>query len=346
MSLPTLSGTTISDGVSEESKIQRDALGTAIITAQNRKDVSYLLGYAHGQDRFFQMDLLRRNAAGELAELFGDTALTLDENKRFHLFRKRSQEIVKQLPIDQQRQLEAYAEGVNDALSHQAYPSFEYVLTRAERKPWKPEDSLLAIFSMYLDLQGRGVDRDFTMAILNAHFGPDMVAFVSQPSSYQAALDGSEFEINPAPVPRLEKKHLQTAVITEIDKSPLVGSNNWAVGGALTSSGKGMLSDDMHLGMNVPVIWYRAQINYPQDGKQRQVTGITLPGAPAIVVGTNGQVAWGFTNGYIDTVDWYILSDQDKTTLVTEKIPTKSGDHSFLVEMSDFGPVRHMQGKR
>ncbi|KXF81768.1 penicillin acylase family protein [Enterovibrio coralii] len=346
MSLPTLSGTTVSDGVSQEGRLQRDDLGTAIIIAENRKDVSYLLGYAHGQDRFFQMDLLRRNAAGELAELFGDGALDIDKQRRFHLFRKRSEALVKGLPAEHQDHLKAYAEGVNDALSHQTYPSFEYVLARAERKPWKPEDSLLVIFSMYLDLQGRGIDRDITMDMLNAHFGPDMVAFVSQPSAYQAALDGSEFEINPARIPELDPKHKQTAVVTEIEKLALVGSNNWAVGGTLTETGKAMLSDDMHLGMNVPIIWYRAQLNYKEDGQTRQITGVTLPGAPAVVVGTNGHVAWGFTNGYIDSVDWYKLSEEDSTKFITEKIPTKSREVSYLLEMSDFGPVRHMNGER
>ncbi|MDD1783678.1 penicillin acylase family protein [Enterovibrio sp. ZSDZ35] len=345
MSLPTLSGTTVSKGVTQEGKIQRDALGTAIIIAENRQDASYLLGYAHGQDRFFQMDLLRRNAAGELTELFGNGALKLDEDKRFHLFRKRSQEIVKQLPPADQAHLQAYTDGVNDALGHQAYPSFEYVLSRSERKPWKPEDSLLVIFSMYLDLQGRSIDRDMMMEILNTNFGPEMVAFVNQPSSYQAALDGSEFAISPARIPKIDEKYQQAAVVTEIDKSPLVGSNNWAVGGELTESGKAMLSDDMHLGMNVPTIWYRAQLNYQQDGDARQITGVTLPGAPAVVVGTNGHVAWGFTNGYLDSADWYKLADTDSTKFVTEKIPTKSGDHSHMLEISNYGPVRYFNGQ-
>ena len=81
-----------------------------------------------------------------------------------------------------------------------------------------------------------------------------------------------------------------------------------------------MLSDDMHLAMAVPVIWYKAQLNYVHNNVKTQVTGISLPGAPAIVVGTNNHIAWGFTNGYIDTADWVALTSNNKTWQVDEQI--------------------------
>ncbi|WP_028025300.1 penicillin acylase family protein [Enterovibrio calviensis] len=346
LSLPALTGVSAVDRLSDTTYLQRDDLGTAIIVAQNRTDASYALGYAHGQDRFFQMDLLRRNAAGELSELFGNAALPRDELTRFHLFRKRSRDIVNHLPALHQQQLAAYAKGVNDAVSHSTIPTFEYLVTRTERQPWLPEDSVLVIFSMYLDLQGRSLNRDLTFGAIEDEFGAEMVAFLSQPSKYQAALDGSRFPLEKVTIPSLSVDTVNAALSHNIDDSPLVGSNNWAVGGSLTRNGLAMLSDDMHLGINVPVIWYRAQLNFQQDGQARQITGVTLPGAPAVVVGANGHIAWGFTNGYMDTADWYELGTKDETTFVSEDIPIKEGDHKYLLEMSEIGPVATMGGKK
>ncbi|WP_407330453.1 penicillin acylase family protein [Enterovibrio sp. 27052020O] len=346
LSLPALSGVSKSAPVSSTAYLQRDELGTAIIIAENRTDASYALGYAHGQDRFFQMDLLRRNAAGELAQLFGEAALLRDENTRFHQFRQRSRDIVSRLPAEQKKQLDAYAQGVNDALAQMTFPSFEYVLTQSERQPWLPEDSLLSIFSMYLDLQGRSLNRDLTIGAVEEYFGADMVGFLSQPSQYQAALDGSRFPLKNEPIPSLSADAVITAAMQDIDESAVIGSNNWAVGGELTRDGRAMLSDDMHLGITVPIIWYRAQLNYKENGEDKQITGVTLPGAPAIVVGSNGHIAWGFTNGYLDTTDWYELGENDKTALISESIPTKEGAHKYLIEMSEFGPVRSIDGKK
>ncbi|WP_325892495.1 penicillin acylase family protein [Grimontia sp. NTOU-MAR1] len=346
LSLPALSGSNSTDSIDQTTYLQRDDLGTAIIIAQNRSDASYALGFAHGQDRFFQMDLLRRNAAGELAALFGEAALPIDENRRFHQFRKRSEETFKRLPEADQRELEIYSNGVNDALAQLSLPPFEYLVTQTQPLPWKPEDSLLAIFSMYLDLQGRSLERDLLTDALYLQFGDDIAEFLLQPSPFQAALDDSIIKIKSKPVPELPSSLLETSQRVEIEKSIAVGSNNWAVEGSLTRNGKAMLSDDMHLGLAVPVIWYRTQLNIQSGDDLLQITGVSLPGAPAIVVGSNGHIAWGFTNGYMDTADWYRLNPKDKTRLETETIPLKEGEHKYLLEQSEFGPVRVINGQK
>lgn len=346
LSLPSLSGSAQSASLSHGVVLERDHLGTAIIKAENRNDAAYALGYAHGQDRFFQMDLLRRNAAGELGSLFGDAVQSVDEERRFHQFRKRSQAAVSRLSEPHLALLTAYANGVNDALAQQTFPSFEYLLTRTQPKPWRVEDSFLTIYSMYLDLQGRGLERDLVIDAVATTFGEDMVAFLSQPSPYQAAIDGSVIERGPVPIPVMSAGVLAVADRVEIEKLPAVGSNNWAVAGSLTQSGQAMMSDDMHLGLNVPIIWYRAQLNFTQNGKRRQLTGVTLPGAPAVVVGTNGSIAWGFTNSYIDTADWYRLGLDDETRLETEVMFSKDRERKWLLETSDMGPVRTFNGKK
>ena len=343
LSLPALDGRGKSDAISQSVKIERDTLGLAVIHAENRLDAAYAIGFAHGQDRFFQMDLLRRNAAGELSELFGKAAVGLDKKMRFHQLRKRSQIAVAQLPAKDKALLKAYANGVNEGHAQVGFDSFEYLLTGAEAKPWQSEDSLLIIFSMYLDLQTATFERDKTLIEIEDLYGKAMVDFITQPSLYQAALDNSLLAPYNGGIPNL--KDAQWAM-TEIAERKELGSNNWAVTGQLTETGAAMLSDDMHLSFAVPIIWYRAQLNYPLNGEMQQITGVSLPGAPAIVVGTNNKIAWGFTNGYLDTADWIALESKEKTWQIDEPILLNDGSiENYALTMSEYGPVKEINGK-
>ena len=349
LSLPKLSGDRYSAHISNDITLERDILGTAIISGDSRKDIAYGLGFAHGQDRFFQMDLLRRNAAGELSEIFGSKALNVDKQHRFHQFRKRAESIVAKMPIAQKMLLQAYANGVNAALAEQSLNSFEYLLTNSTPRSWVPADSLLVIFSMYLDLQGRTPTRDMVLTHIEQLYGKDMLAFITQNSPYQAALDASLLPTDKLEIPALLMENLAVSKVTSIEEPLDIGSNNWAVTGALTASGKGMLSDDMHLSFAVPIIWYRAQLNYKSqigdEVKQVQVTGVSLPGTPAVVVGTNGLVAWGFTNAYIDTADWVLLDDKQMLSTDIELIELPGSTLEYPIEISEFGPVKQINGK-
>lgn len=344
-SLPSLDSSTESTGVTQFTSIERDALGTAIIKAENRRDAAYALGYAHGQDRFFQMDLLRRNAAGELSEIVGKMALEVDKSRRFHQFRKRAKAIVSALPEEQSKVLERYTLGVNEALASLTAKPFEYMLTGSSPAPWQPEDSLLVSFTMYLDLQHSQVQRDLALSELSREFGSQMVDFLVQTSHYQAALDGSLLPLTDQPVPSLPEQTSPLAYLP-IEEPLDIGSNNWAVTGQLTESGHALLADDMHLSLRVPIIWYRAQINYQENGQQHQVTGVSLPGTPAIVVGSNSKVAWGFTNANLDNVDWIALDESTQTQTVSETIKTPDGETNFDIEMSQYGPVKTVSGQR
>ena len=344
ISLPALDGKGRSHNITQTVKISRDKLGQAVISAENRLDAAYGLGFAHGQDRFFQMDLLRRNAAGELSELFGKAALGLDKKMRFHQLRKRSAAILEQLPAADRALLASYTAGVNEGLAQIGFTSFEYILTGAEQKPWRSEDSLLVIFSMYLDLQTATFERDQALIQIADIYGTEMVSFLTQPSQYQAALDSSKLPPYTLGIPEFPKQSLQTSL--SIDANQERGSNNWAVTGQLTATGAGMVSDDMHLSMAVPVIWYRAQLNYTVAGKSNQVTGVSLPGAPAIVVGTNNNIAWGFTNGYLDTADWIALTDSNKTWQEVEHLALPDGlFEEYSLTLSEFGPVKEINGQ-
>ncbi|QQX79071.1 penicillin acylase family protein [Shewanella sp. KX20019] len=346
MSLPKLDASIDSDAISDSVSIERDRLGTAVVTASSRQDAAYGLGYAHGQDRFFQMDLLRRNSAGELAEIFGEKALELDKSRRFHQLRKRANNILTSLPKAHLKSLQTYAQGVNDAVAAQSVKAFEYLVTSTKPRPWEPADSLLVIYSMYLDLQGNTIKRDLTLTYIQSIFGAEMVDFILQPSQYQAPLDGSLISLIQPVIPPLSPLYIGQAMPKEIAEPLDIGSNNWAVTGELTKNGNAMLSDDMHLSFAVPIIWYRAQLNYQHNGDDVSITGVSLPGAPAIVVGSNGHVAWGFTNAYIDTADWVEIDDNTTLTFENEEIMLPESKVNYKLLMSPFGPVRESQMKR
>ncbi len=337
-SLPQLTGTLTLPGLSSPVTLSRDGLGQAIIQASSQQDAARALGLAHAQDRFFQMDLQRRVAAGELAEWFGPAALEQDKAARFHQFRQRAQRILRQLPETQQALLQAYTDGVNKGLSEMRLAPPEYLLTRFSPRSWQAEDSILVVFSMYLDLQRGQVDHDLARTGVLSHFGADMLAFLTQPSRYQAALDDSEIPQVDVPIPTLPN----TLAHASYDELPPldIGSNNWAVTGALTPSQGAMLANDMHLSLRVPIIWYRTQLSYIHQQTPVTVTGVSLPGMPGVVVGTNGKIAWGFTNANIDNVDWIKLPADEPVWTETESIVVAGDTVTYPLTLSAYGPVR------
>jgi penicillin G amidase len=292
--------------VSTAVALTRDERGYLSISAANRVDAARALGYSHGQERFFQMDLMRRNAAGELSALFGPRALPLDKARRLHRFRHRAALALAALPAEHRALLQAYAGGVNEGLAALNVRPFEYLILRQPAKPWQPADSLLVIYSMYLDLQSSQGRDDLAMGVLKDSVPADWYAFLTQHSSdWQAAIDGSRMQpvavpATPLPEP-LRSSKLACRGDCGMQDSRDIGSNNFAVSGALSPHGAAILADDMHLGLRVPAIWFKAQLRWTEAGQPRQVTGVSLPGTPAIVAGSNGRIAWGFTNA---TADW------------------------------------------
>ncbi|QJR79511.1 penicillin acylase family protein [Alteromonas pelagimontana] len=337
LSIPALDGEETSPAVSAPLSLERDGLGQAVIHAADRIDAAYALGVAHTQDRFFQMDLQRRVAAGELSVWLGKVALDADKKARFHQFRARAEQIYASLPKTQKALLQTYAKAVNNTLAEYQVRPMEYLLTGYEMQPWQPEDSILVIFSMYLDLQQGQVALDMARTGLVKYFGNDMLAFLNPPSSYQAALDGSIIASGKTEIPSLPK--ITTAQYRQPE--PLdIGSNSWAVTGQLTDNGAAMLANDMHLGLRVPIIWYRTQLNYSRDDQSVQLTGVSLPGVPGVVVGTNNHIAWGFTNANLDNVEWIELDKSTNVTPVQTNIATTEGEESYTFLNSPYGPVK------
>ena len=317
-SLAKLDGESIA-GVAKPVLIERDALGTASLVADNRRDLAWGLGYVHAQERYFQMDLLRRSAAGELAELFGDQALPLDRRHRQHRFRARAAVALAQLPAEQLDLLDAYRDGANAGLSELRVRPWEYLLLRQAPAAWTREDSALVIYAMFFDLNRDGANkRELNLARLKAAVPPPLYDFLIQPGSpWDAPLRGEALPPPALPGPEvIDLRRLpattaspKTAVASLSDEvfSLLPGSNNFAVAGSLTGNGAALVADDMHLTLRVPNIWYRARLRYPDPAQADgmvDLNGLTLPGTPALVAGSNGHIAWGFTNSYGDWTDW------------------------------------------
>lgn len=287
--------------------LERDQLGYLTVQAQDRSDAAYGLGFAHAQDRFFQMDLTRRSAAGELAALFGIRALEMDITHRRHRFRYRAEQQITRLTASDLQLLTAYSRGVNDGLSSLDRPPFEYTLLRTTPSPWLESDTLLVIYSMYFDLQGKLGRDEYAMTKLKQALPLDWYQFFQQHSAdWQAAIDGSQVApvaVPASPYPAILQQLHSCQHCTPADAVDL-GSNNFAVSGRLSGHGAAILADDMHLSLRVPAVWYKTQLNWQEQNEKHQVTGLSLPGTPAIVVGSNGNIAWGFTNS---TADWHDL---------------------------------------
>ena len=249
------------------------------------------------------MDLNRRNSAGELSELVGKVAFEHDQQQRKHRFRRVAQQAVKQATPEQQALLDAYARGVNLGISDLGQKPFEYLLLGVDPQPWKAEDTFLTVFSMYMDLNDNEVKLDNLKGFLSRVTSPLVIDFLS-PLKTRWDSPVQQSYLPDVPTPSVELVNLRSksesfyaGLEGTLLEDHMIGSNNWAVSGKLTSHGGAIIQDDMHLSHRVPTIWYRASITYPHPNKPEEkvsVTGVTLPGTPFVVAGSNTYVAWGF----------------------------------------------------
>ena len=311
-SLPELDGQRQSPLLSAPVTVERDDNGVPTISGASRLDVGYATGFVHGQERFFQMDLLRRNAAGELAELFGAKALPLDRAHRLHRFRARADQVLQRLTPAERTMLERYTAGINDGLNGLRARPFEYLLSGATPRPWTAADSLLARWARYVDLQGNQEPRELARGWLAAHLDPAQLAFLLPEATFwDTPLDAPAVDLAPVAIPPTapawwgRKDAVPARQVAGVAFTDSVGSNNYAIAGARTTHGGAIVSDDMHLGLQLPNIWYRLALRFPDaQGRPRRVVGVSLPGTPpAVIVGSNGHVAWAYTNSYADTLD-------------------------------------------
>ena len=368
-SLPALDGELALDGLSAPITIQRDALGVVTIDAANEVDAMRALGYVHAQERFFEMDLMRRVSAGELSELFGPMAIEKDKTQRVHRIRARVDADLVTMAADKRPQLEAYTAGVNGGLGALRVRPWPYLLLRQKPERWKISDAALTGYAMYFDLQDAGNHRELALWNIKPHLSPALYALLTRDGTrWDAPLVGAAR--GDASLPGADEVDLRTLPASPSKRHDVAaddivpGSNNFAVSGALTADGRAIVADDMHLGLRAPGIWFRARLRYADaraPGGKVDIAGVTLPGLPLVVVGSNTHVAWAFTNSYVDTADWKIetacgadgttRSGTDaggctKTVTHRETIRVAGGAPvDFDIEETAWGPVLHREGK-
>ena len=337
---PMLDGTRQLAGIDGEVRIARDARGVVHIDAGGEDDLYFGLGYAHAQDRFFQMEAMRRIAAGRLSEIVGAPALGFDTRMRVLGVGRLAAGDVDALSPAARRAYEAYAAGVNAWLaSRRGVAADELALLLApEPEAWRPEHSLAWNRLMSLRLVGNwaselmrlGLARRLTPAQL-ADLWPDYppdgpVSFPDLPAD-------------------LIERAAEFARLANRDD----GSNGWAISAELSQTGGALLANDPHLGLTTPGTWHLVSLTAPGF----RLAGATAPGVPAVVLGHNGRAAWGLTNATTDTSDVYVerLDPDDPARYLTpdgprafetrtERIEVRFGEtQEIAVRATRHGPV-------
>jgi penicillin amidase len=298
--LPRRSGNVVLPGLDAPVDVVVDTWGVPHIQAASMADLLRAQGYLHAQDRLWQLEFNRRLVAGRLAELVGEVALPLDRWMRTLSLRHTAEQEPALLDGESAQLLEAYASGVNARIDEGRLP-VEFTLLRHKPEPWTVVDSLSWVKMMALTLSVNW-ESEIVRARVIDRIGPELAAELEPP--YAAGMpyvlaDGVDYSC-------IGGSALDRSAAAEQVGGPMaadgLGSNNWAVHGSRTSTGKPLLANDMHLGLTIPAIWYENHLSAPDF----EVTGISFPGLPGVVSGHNTTVAWGFTNGFPDVQDLYV----------------------------------------
>ena len=347
-SLPELEGQLEAPGLAGPSTVSRDERGIPHIRANSEADAAYSVGFVHAQDRLFQLDLARRLAYGELAEIMGPQVVPLDVFMRSLDLETQAVEALKGMDADTRFVLAAYASGVNAGRDSAKAPPLEHrLLEQRKVADWTPADSMAVVFlnSWWLS---RNADeelfawlnrKDLSRDDLNALFGLYDTTEGADPywEGIRKARSGDLSE------PFRAFMGTMSGIQAEGQ-----ASNNWVISGERTASGKPILANDPHLVRSVPATWYIADVK----GGDWHAAGGTIPGLPYVIVGHNETLAWGATNVMIDYVDFVVLErdgtlgyflEGEKKTLTekTVEIVVKDEDtpRSETVYLTEVGPV-------
>ncbi len=319
-SLPQIDGSLSIPDLSAPVTVARDHHGVPHLRASTVDDLLVAQGFVTAQDRLWQMETLRRHAAGTLAEILGPKLLGHDQTQRVLQLRAAADRAIAVLPQDQLHQLEFYARGVNASMAiQQAHLPVEFRVLRFAPAPWTPRDSLLVSLAMFEDLTNTYPEK-LARETIAARLPPDLLADLYPVGSWrdhpvvdptpdltQEPPDTPEIPLDESQTLLDTPEHIQGLLAAQPSRaceSCLPGSNNWVVAGSRTATGKPLLSNDMHLSHGVPGIWYEADLAVSSaSGSAFHAAGVTLPGTPFVIVGHNDHVAWGFTNLGADVQD-------------------------------------------
>lgn len=306
------------DGLIEPVDIFFDERGVPHIFAQNDHDLYFAQGYITAKDRLFQMEIQIRAAGGTLSEWMGSRTIEYDRNQRRLGMIYGAERAMEGITANSDifNAINAYSEGVNAYISNLDYESYpiEYKILNVAPSDWEPVNSALLLKYMTQILSARSDDIRTSNAIV--HFGEEFVdRYLSRSASLIDPIIPPETEWEfETDIPEKPNELYQPSFTSEIEMwqpDPHNGSNNWVVSGEKTAGGYPILSNDMHLNMTAPAIWYEVQLRTPDSN----VYGVSLQGTPTVIVGFNEHIAWGSTNTGTDVMDWFEIKfrDDEKT---------------------------------
>lgn len=328
------------------------------IFAENEHDLYFAQGFIVAYHRLWQMEFQTLAAAGRLSEFLGPALLEYDKfNRKIGIpdAAEKTAEVMMQNP-EYSKILSAFTDGVNSYIStlSSAELPFEYKLLDYEPEEWKPYKTALLSKMMAWDLTGRNNEKFRTMASsLLSQEELNYLYPVVSPFIEPIIPDEETKKI------KFSKKEIPHIPLTKIDSYPddkyFAGSNNWAVSGSKTKSGKPILCNDPHLGLSLPSVWYEIQLHTPEQN----VYGVTLPGTPGVIIGFNENISWGVTNAGSDVFDWHLMKFTDSTNTYYEfngdKLPVKfkkqvykvrgSADVVDSVLYTHLGPIPYLENE-
>jgi penicillin amidase len=312
--LPQLDGSIRVKGLSSVVKVTRDGHGVPAIEATTLEDLFFAQGYVTAQDRLWQMDVMRRFGAGELSEILGEGTLKIDREQRILGLRAAAKKSLAMASPRDRSYFDAYARGINAFIdAHTKSLPIEFRILNYRPKPWQSEDSIVIANQMVKDLNYYTFPETFSREKILAKLGPDLAGDLYVNRSWhdrpptvmredlndqdtQSDSDDEDDDDDAGPDNSVTQQMGAAEILAqrafEHSREAVNGSNDWVVSGAHTVTGKPLLSNDMHLGHQMPNLWYEAHLK----AGNLDVAGVTLPGMPYVIVGHNQRIAWGFTN--------------------------------------------------
>jgi penicillin amidase len=363
-------------GLKNPIEIYRDSFAIAHISAVNDEDAYYALGYAHAQERLFQMDFTRRIGKGLLSEVLGDKSLIIDKWARTLGFSRIAQWMWSKASAETKKYLTSYSNGVNAFInSHHGKFGLEFDALSYEPELWRPTDCMiigrLLSWEMNFSYWTDAAFSDISLSVDSAHLAS---LYPGYPTDAPTVIEGYAAASHQAPsvikqADSIKKKkdisglspfyQAERVLHSALQSIPGMqglggGSNSVVISGKRTASGGAMLENDMHLAISSPARWYLVHL---QSKTGLNVAGFSVPGIPLVLSGRNKNVSWGLTNGMIDECDYFILKpDSSGTgyitpsgikpiTILKDKIPVRTFDGSekkfenISIRLTDIGPV-------
>lgn len=316
LALPQTAGELVLAGLDAPVRVVRDRHGIPHVLAQSPRDAFRALGLLHAQDRLWQLEMNRRIVQGALAEVLGAEALGNDRFLRTLGIRRNAERIEARLDAATREALQAYADGVNAWIEHVAARPWqlspEFLLLGVRPQRWEPADSIGWATMMAWDLSGNHGVELLRLALLGRLDAQRVAELIGTTPPVPLADPATLYVGGPAAQSDAPERgwlaahalELAGAIGQALPSTSLdsLGSNNWAVDGRRTPSGKPILANDPHLPLGAPSLWYLAHLSAPG----LEVIGATLPGLPYVVVGRSDRFAWGFTNTAPDSQDLYL----------------------------------------